>query len=50
LTLQGIVWITPLWKRGDLKGGQHYKSEGKEKDRARDKYMNGIGLKVLKVF
>jgi len=32
----------------ELDGGQHYSSEGKEKDRTRDEYMKGIGLKVLR--
>ena len=32
----------------ELDGGQHYSSEGKEKDQTRDKYMKGIGLKVLR--
>ena len=49
------MWIKPpLWKRGvrgDLKeidGGQHYSSEGKAKDRARDGYMKDIGLRVIR--
>jgi very-short-patch-repair endonuclease len=32
----------------ELDGGQHYSSEGKAKDRARDVYMKGIGLRVLR--
>ena len=32
----------------ELDGGQHYSSEGKEKDRTRDEYMKDIGLKVLR--
>jgi very-short-patch-repair endonuclease len=31
----------------ELDGGQHYSPEGKEKDKTRDKYMKGLGLKVL---
>ena len=32
----------------ELDGGQHYSDEGREKDRARDDYLAGIGLKVLR--
>ena len=32
----------------ELDGGQHYTEEGKLKDLQRDKYMNDIGLKVLR--
>jgi very-short-patch-repair endonuclease len=32
----------------ELDGEQHYNSEGKAKDRARDGYMKGIGLRVLR--
>ena len=32
----------------ELDGGQHYSPEGKAKDRARDAYMKGIGLRVLR--
>jgi very-short-patch-repair endonuclease len=32
----------------ELDGGQHYSSDGKEKDATRDAYMAGIGLKVLR--
>ena len=32
----------------ELDGGQHYSNEGKTKDAARDVYMAGIGLKVLR--
>ena len=32
----------------ELDGGQHYSSEGKAKDRARDGYMKGIGFRVLR--
>ena len=32
----------------ELDGGQHYSSEGKAKDRERDGYMKGIGLRVLR--
>ncbi len=32
----------------ELDGGQHYSQAGKEKDEARDAYMRGLGLKVLR--
>jgi len=32
----------------ELDGGQHYSTEGKMKDRERDDFMAGIGLKVLR--
>ena len=32
----------------ELYGGQHYSPDGKAKDRARDGYMKGIGLRVLR--
>jgi very-short-patch-repair endonuclease len=32
----------------ELDGGQHYSPDGKAKDRARDGYMKGIGLRVLR--
>ena len=32
----------------EIDGGQHYSSEGKEKDRTRDEYMKDIDLKVLR--
>jgi very-short-patch-repair endonuclease len=32
----------------EVDGGQHYMSDGKEKDRIRDDYLSGIGLKVLR--
>ncbi len=32
----------------ELDGGQHYSNEGRAKDAARDAYMAGIGLKVLR--
>ena len=32
----------------ELDGGQHYSSDGKEKDAARDAFMAGIGLRVLR--
>jgi very-short-patch-repair endonuclease len=32
----------------ELDGGQHYSAEGKAKDRARDRYMKDIGLRVLR--
>jgi len=32
----------------ELDGGQHYSSEGKAKDRERDGYLKGIGLRVLR--
>ena len=32
----------------ELDGGQHYSSEGKAKDRAREAYMNDFGLRVLR--
>jgi len=32
----------------ELDGGQHYSPEGKEKDRARDRYLKDIDLRVLR--
>jgi very-short-patch-repair endonuclease len=32
----------------ELDGGRHYSPEGKKRDKARDGYMKGIGLKVLR--
>ena len=32
----------------ELDGGQHYSEEGKTRDDHRDKYMEGIGLQVLR--
>jgi len=32
----------------ELDGGQHYSTEGKMKDRERDDFMAGIGLKVFR--
>ncbi|MDO9584890.1 MAG: DUF559 domain-containing protein [Syntrophales bacterium] len=32
----------------ELDGGQHYSNDGKGKDAARDAFMAGIGLKVLR--
>ena len=32
----------------EVDGGQHFKSEGIEYDKARDEYMASIGLKVLR--
>lgn len=32
----------------ELDGGQHYTEEGKEKDKIRDDYLAGAGLKVLR--
>lgn len=32
----------------ELDGGQHYTREGKEKDSARDEYLAGEGLQVLR--
>lgn len=32
----------------EVDGGQHYSPEGKEKDRIRNDYMIGIGIKVLR--
>ncbi len=32
----------------ELDGGQHYSLEGKQKDRIRDKYLQGLGLKILR--
>jgi len=32
----------------EVDGGQHYSSEGKEKDRMRDDYMTGAGLTVVR--
>jgi very-short-patch-repair endonuclease len=32
----------------EVDGGQHYSSEGKEKDRQRDRILEGMGLTVLR--
>ncbi len=32
----------------ELDGSQHFENEGKEADKARDKYLNGLGIKVLR--
>ncbi|MFN3480668.1 MAG: endonuclease domain-containing protein [Thermodesulfovibrionales bacterium] len=32
----------------EVDGGQHYSEEGKAKDNYRDKYMEGLGLRVLR--
>ncbi len=32
----------------ELDGGQHYSDEGIEKDNARDSYLKGLGLTVLR--
>jgi very-short-patch-repair endonuclease len=32
----------------EVDGGQHYSSEGKQKDRLRDEYMAQVGLNVLR--
>lgn len=32
----------------EVDGGQHYSPEGKEKDRIRNDYMIGMGIKVLR--
>ena len=32
----------------ELDGGQHYSSDGQEKDTKRDAFMAGIGLKILR--
>ncbi|MBQ7227201.1 MAG: endonuclease domain-containing protein [Clostridia bacterium] len=32
----------------ELDGSQHYEDEGKEKDKARDAYLNALGIKVLR--
>ena len=32
----------------EIDGGQHYSSEGKEKDRVRDEYMTRAGITVLR--
>ena len=31
----------------EIDGGQHYEKEGMKKDRKRDDYLQGLGLKVL---
>ena len=33
----------------EIDGGQHYSEEGMEKDRVRTAYLEGLGLKVLRV-
>ncbi|MEN8263559.1 MAG: endonuclease domain-containing protein [Nitrospirota bacterium] len=32
----------------EVDGGQHYSAEGKDRDHARDEYMNKIGMRVLR--
>ena len=32
----------------ELDGGQHYTPEGQQKDRVRDDYLSGVGLKVAR--
>ncbi len=32
----------------ELDGGQHYSLDGKQKDQIRDKYLQGLGLKILR--
>jgi len=32
----------------ELDGSQHYEKEAKEKDKERDKYLNSLGIKVLR--
>ena len=32
----------------ELDGSQHYEGKGKEQDTARDKFLNGLGLKILR--
>lgn len=32
----------------EIDGGQHYEKEGMKKDRKRDDYLQGLGLKVLR--
>ncbi len=32
----------------EVDGGQHYSSEGKNKDHVRDEYMNKLGINVLR--
>jgi very-short-patch-repair endonuclease len=32
----------------ELDGGQHYLKTGKEKDKIKDNYLSGLGLKVLR--
>ncbi len=32
----------------ELDGGQHYSEEGREKDRARDRFLEDTGLRVLR--
>ena len=32
----------------EVDGGQHYEAKGKEKDRARDKYLSILGFTVLR--
>jgi very-short-patch-repair endonuclease len=32
----------------ELDGGQHYETEGMKKDQERDRYLQGLGLKVLR--
>jgi len=32
----------------EIDGGQHFSEEGREKDRIRDDYLKGLGLKVMR--
>lgn len=32
----------------EVDGGQHYEKEGIEKDKARDEYLNSLGLRILR--
>lgn len=32
----------------ELDGSQHYEGVGKEKDRVRDRYLNDLGIRVLR--
>jgi len=32
----------------EIDGSQHFEDEGKEKDKIRDKYLNDLGLKVMR--
>jgi len=33
----------------ELDGGQHYTEEGRQKDKIRDEYLAGLGLRVLRL-
>ncbi len=33
----------------EVDGGQHYEDKGLQKDEARDKYLTGIGLRVIRI-